>query len=444
MAQTTNMISSTALATPPEILLHIVDHCNQCSWRALALVSRRWSQASTRRLYRTVCSSTYLESTFLDRSLDHATVIYNLRLFHRTIGNSSELCSLVVNAYLAWDEATDAPKAHAGTRPGSQMPLDSVDPLHDVANMLGRSDSIRFLHLTLPRADSPIPFQIPVVTSLWTGRTLHDMVDGPDYGRLMQLFRLPTLRHVQIGSPCRWNCSVPSELQQRGMSEVHTLALTHRGPPGESLGQLLSWMKDLRSLHIKVVIDFAYHHPYGAEAVEMTEAGLLSALDPQKEKLQEVFLQVENYGQSPYHYDARKGFRDFSALKRLNIPVEVLLHSEDECSHRDSIPPIHEDLPSSLQELVLQLEPGFSWSTPDEDDGGTLVPSLESLELLDWLSDIPQHKARRLPGLRKLTLLGDPLGHRPSHQSTGYPLECEPYTAVRRRFGMSNVELCFI
>lgn len=88
-------------------------------------------------------------------------------------------------------------------------------------------------------------------------------------------------------------------------------------------------MKDPRSLHVEVFIDYAQFNHYGAEAGEITVASLLSALNPQSEKLQEIFLRVNYYGKTLDCYVAGKAFREFSALKRLDIPIEVLMQFDD-------------------------------------------------------------------------------------------------------------------
>jgi len=113
------MAQTVKLVIPPEILLQIVERCDQECWKVLALVSRRWSQAATRQLYHTIRSLPYPRWTLPGATpiwgpFHKGTVINNLQLLHRTVCASPELRSLVVNAYLCWDEPIDA---HAGSRP---------------------------------------------------------------------------------------------------------------------------------------------------------------------------------------------------------------------------------------------------------------------------------------------------------------------------------------
>lgn len=147
---------------------------------------------------------------------------------------------------------------------------------------------------------------------------------------------------MHIDCAYRWDFGVPSESQQCGFSEVRSLTLTHGGAPGEDLGHVLSWMKDPLALHIEVGIDYARFYPFAREAGEITMAGLLSALEPLKEKLQEIFLRVDYYGEKTDYHLRGTAFREFSALKRLNVPLEALVRLNGARSLLDPIvsPPL--------------------------------------------------------------------------------------------------------
>lgn len=320
----------------------------------------------------------------------------------------------------AWDELpkgiTDANSQHD-------------EMVKHVATMLSESASLHNLHLSIPRLDSAIPFAVPRLSSLTIPVTgcLHK---NPDFSQLLKLFQIQTVKSVEIVSMLRLNCPVPLDCHQPGTSNVTRLAFTDCGPLSEEVADLLRWPTDLQVLHFSVAIaDGLNRYAYDSGNGSLTMSKILGTVTAVQRSLQDLYIGISHSDVfSDLEPLQEEAFQSFSKLRRLNIPLAMLMQFSDEYSltHEDKNPPIHTCLPFSLEELVLHVEVDFPWFQVLDDEEETCAPSSEARELFEWLSGLARHKANYFPHLFEVQIVRNAQDWlTPETHPYDFPLNCQ-------------------
>ena len=95
----------------------------------------------------------------------------------------------------------------------------------------------------------------------------------------------------------------------------------------------------------------------------MSPERLRQGLLPQRASLEEIFIgRIWQCGGR--ELTTLGHLHEFSALKRLGVAVEYLVPWLGEEDDPDAAPDIYEVLPSTLEELQLEVPPSFQWSPP--------------------------------------------------------------------------------
>lgn len=273
--------------------------------------------------------------------------------------------------------------------------------VRNTAKLLSAATVLEVLHLSLPRLGSAIPFLMPIVTSLTIPTAYSLDHNDAKFEKLLRLFQLPFLKDVELDSMLL-NCIIPKTCHQTGISNVKNMVFNSCGPLNKETSYLLRWPRDLQTLRFSVAdkhLDFRYECGY------FSHLGLMDALQPLKGTLQDLHIDLIQYDtvtDDPLQTDA---FKPFTKLKRLHLPLTVLMEFSEEYESPppfENIPPIHTRLPPSLEELSVDLVVGFQWLEED----GNHIPRNEVKELFAWLQGLAEHKTSCFPLLRQVSICG--------------------------------------
>lgn len=399
---------------PPEIWSHVMHYCSARVLKCLAIVSHSCHNESQKHLYHTVVFNEVPET----RPSVPATQIRDLARFLANItGRSDQLCA-VKNARFSWRN---------GLQFGWDAPAPEVDShrllsqlIQNTARKLASFETLKTLHISLPRLDSAVPFNVPWISSLTVPIT-GSMHEDPDFATLLKLFQIPSVHEMELDSIVRLNCKVPQNCRQPGTSNVRRLRFTYCGPVHGEISHLLSWPKDLQVLQFFIAIPRGCHrYAYDSGSISMT--GILNALWPIKNTIKDLRIDIDDYsGAMPDEPLQETAFELFGRLRRLHIPLEMLMQfSDDEYfpPPYDVAPPIHTHLPSTLEELILDVEQDLPWF--DWDNQG--LPSKEAKELFTWLSGLAYYKSRLFTDLRLVEICRNASWIKPTSHPSDFPL----------------------
>lgn len=141
----------------------------------------------------------------------------------------------------------------------------------------------------------------------------------------------------------------------------------------------------------------------------MSSERLREGLLPQRTSLEEIFIgRIWQYGGRDL---TTLGYlHEFSALKRLGVAVQYLVPWLEEEDDSDAALDIYEVLPSTLEELQLEVPPGFQWSPPIYRKKywypSKKRPYLteDGDDLSQRLLEIAHHKEERYPNLKTVVI----------------------------------------
>ncbi|KKY17242.1 putative f-box domain cyclin-like protein [Diplodia seriata] len=426
---------------PLELWANIMQYCSLETLRVLTLVSHGCREEARRYLY---CSLYFDHDNRKDvrRTLswldddDDATPpgtrIHNLSAFRHTLSVWPGWRSTVQDVRLHWTTNGTAYCWKEPERDETAAEIQLNELVGETATLLAESSALQNLHLSIPRLDSPVPFAVHRLTSLAIPITdcLHN---APDFSTLLKLFQIPSLRHVELLQMLRLNCTIPDHCRQPGSSNVTSLKFTQCGPVSPEIAHLLSWPKNLQTLHIEMdIADGLHGYPYDSGIINYTE--LPEALWPVQHCLQDLNVDIlEDGGEwlgGPLQENA---FQSFAKLRRLSIPAEMLIqlfecdYDGDSPDGYDPAPPLSTRLPASIQELHLTLSCHCSWGNRT-----TLQPSSETKLLVAYLSGLV-----RFPELREVRISIQFLA------DSTLPLELEPTRHLVNVLESSGIALSF-
>lgn len=333
-----------------------------------------------------------------------------MSLFHHSLSAWSGWRSSVQHVRMCWTNNGTPYSWKEPERSETESEILLNELIQDTANLLSESLVLKSLHLSIPRLDSLIPFGLKRLDSLTIPITdcLHS---DPLFGRLLKLFQIPALKYVELDSMLRLNCIIPDDCRHPGTSSVTHLSFTHCGPINKEIAHVLSWPKNLQNLDFSIDVGDGLNN-YAYDAGEIDHCSVPDALWPVETSLQSLSIDIKDYaglwvGQSLQE----KAFQSFTQLRRLSIPLGMLMETSDDydyISHQtyEAAPPLHTRLPSSLQELVLQLNLGFWWG-----DWKTKEPSIGTKEILAYVSGLAEHKHLYVPNLNEVRI-SDGFHHR--------------------------------
>lgn len=422
-----------------------MQYCSTGSLKALACVSRACGEEARKTLYKAV-SFREDHPSWHTRSATH---IRDLGLFHQSLcTNWTGWQFAVQSAHLRWSNGVQYSWREIDLSENeSYRRLDEL--VKDTACLLSTSTKLRTLHLTVPRLDSTIPFLVPRITSLRIPITgcIHD---DPDFFKLLAFFQIPSLRYVILDSMLRPNCVVPEKCRKPRTSNVTELEFVKCGPISKEISDLLSWPRDLQKLCFSVAMADGLNR-YAYDSGSFSMAGILDALSPLEDSLQDLSIIITDYaGSMPDEPLQDKAFQSFKKLKRLHIPLELLFEFLDDDYPS---PPYNvalslgTRLPYCLQELVFDVDPDLPWITDHDVEIEALVPSNQAKELFEWLLTLAEYKSRCFPNLKKVHIVRNrsvPSCLQEDLSHLYFPLQCRQTEDFLRLMQFNDIEMVFI
>lgn len=415
---------------PGDVWAHIVQYCSTSTLKALALVCHPSSEEARRCLVRDISYGEGHRHRY--KVLDRGTNVRDLTLLRQSLESWTGWRSSVHHVRM---ELSHKGPEYNYVRCNWEERFWSEDDdrltndlIRDNANLLSKSIALESFHLEIPHLGSSLPFAVPRITSLRVPVVEGFHEDIPtDFGPLFKLFQITSLVEIELHNMRRLDTRVPEEYRQPGFSNVTHLGITHCGPIQAPISDLLSWPKNLRTLRLAMGFPEKSVH-FSPYAGYLTPEGILNPILPLRKSL--VDLQIAILDEPPEPIEGT-AFETFEALRRLNIPLDLLMeYSVDPgAPPPDHIAlPIHLRLPPRLERLSFNLRDDFPWC--DTKDGfWTDTPGPLSKQLFVWLSGLAEHKAEMFPNLHLLTLC-----------DAGPPLDCEhtrKFTLLMQRNGIS-------
>lgn len=406
-------VSRMPFTLPSEIWAQIAEHCSPKTLKALSIVCHSCCDEARRRLYRNVhfCEGIYHEGRRSRRPpaiAPERTHIVDLALFYQSLITWTGWRDAVQEVRLEWGNGIN----HAGNilreGPETEAQHRFNNLVENTAKLLSQSSSLRIFHLSLPLLDSTVPFHVGRIDSLKVpldrGRN-----EDKDLGfaTLLKLFQIPSLHRVELANMARLDCVVPESSRHPGTSDVKELRFLDPGPISEELVDLLRWPKDLQSLEFdRTAPGLAQRGVAPRTTIFPSVQHMINTLSSVKHSLQNLYVKDATlYGLGPYQGGA---FQAFSKLRRIRMPRDVFIALSDDPVHPgyddyDVAPPIHTQLPKSLQELHIDVESLFYWRYEERvADGMQDEPYPHARELLASLSGLADAKADCFPELHRL------------------------------------------
>ncbi len=261
LGELSRMESKSLSELPNDLLCPILDLLAQDSLCSVALVSHRFSELVKPALYRTLCFvvvTDYDRVQILSRVNVGTTMIRDLDALLRTLRDASYLRSYVKDTMMLWRDrlAPYAPYApysddlyYVPRLRRSLQRVSSFDKMiQDLCVLIGESEGIRSLHLSIPALPCQVPYQVPQLTSLTMRQRPHHPVDPIDFISMMRIFTIQSLRELEIQSADKWTYNFCASLGTEPISNIRRLTLSDAGPAGPDLNVLLGWPRALRSL----------------------------------------------------------------------------------------------------------------------------------------------------------------------------------------------------
>lgn len=399
-----------ALTSLPEELYHIVtSYASEDSLLTLALTSKTFNRHVTPMIY---CCPYFhhhdqqgsnlirVNRSFnCDACFGRVSEIVQLPLFLRTIAESPYLRSYIQAADFQWQSY-------------ERNDIDTV--ISQILSFLPHD--LKALHLSITREAYPFPSTLPI-TSLqlhYPGGIGVGRWDGEfdlPFEDVYSVFQISTLKHLTYIDARHFD-HFPPGLQpgaRAKTSNVTSLAFLDGAAIGEDFFDMMTWPVALKTIHMRFFPDEAHL----GDRHDVSPARLREALLPQRDSLEEIFLEGVYYALG--HDNSILGsLHEFSALKRLGAAVDYLCPREwNKAEESDKIAPdIYEVLPSTLEELQLEAHPGFSWRSrpvqmkPRRIKGSRTHPHLSATgdDLRERLLKIAYHKEGRYPNLKTVAV----------------------------------------
>ncbi|KAL1632825.1 hypothetical protein SLS56_003315 [Neofusicoccum ribis] len=297
-------------------------------------------------------------------------------------------------------------------RPTNESDIRLDELVIETANLLSESHTLKTLHLSPPLLGSAVPFAVKRLDSL-TMPITNSLHHDPDFAKLLKLFQIPSLRKVELDQMLRLNCVVPDDCRQPGTSNVAHLEFSLCGPVSEEIAHLLSWPKDLQTLVFKEGMAEGLNR-FVYDSGDTNALKLQEALRPVEKTLEDLNLDLVNtysdgLTDGPLPNDA---FQSFTKLRRLRIPINMLIEFEDDEDTYDDnelIPhgstwSIHSQFPHCIEELEFVISEEWWWG-----DWETNVPSKETKELFAYVSGLADGNEIHYPNLIRV-LISNELG----------------------------------
>jgi len=284
-----------------------------------------------------------------EKRLGRVSAIYQLPLFLRTIMESPILRSHIQVADFQWH---------------SDIHSDTHADVSQILDLLPRD--LKFLHLSMYQYEYLLPSTIPITSlqlhypgglgvGIWDGE-----FDLP-FERVYSVFQIPTLRHLTYIDPRHWD-HFPRAITlgaRAKTSNITSLSFVGGAPIGEDFSEMMTWPASLKTFHMSINPDDTHIGDRNPMSPERLRQGLL----PQRASLEEIFIgRIWQCGGR--ELTTLGHLHEFSALKRLGVAVEYLVPWLGEEDDPDAAPDIYEVLPSTLEELQLEVPPSFQWSPP--------------------------------------------------------------------------------
>jgi hypothetical protein len=380
---------------PHELLPCIGEYLPRNSLTKVVLTCRAFHRWINPLMYRFVFYWEVKEAWwyFLDRVMDNISMlyqgppakkvgiyqpaqIYDLSLFLQTMEASPELRSQV---------------AAAGFDCGTAVFEKTVLRL---INLL--APSAQFLHVWPARSSTTLgpPWTLPL-TSLALHYDQIGLETPVDRNTMHALFCKRGLRCLHIGNMQSFSGFARLDSKQRrGSSEIIQLRLGSSCHLGPDLVEMLAWPKALKSFNQTI--------QNGEEPTQMfSQKDYIDALYPQRSSLE--VLQIRG-DEEEWAYDRGeiRDLHEFTSLRRLGLPLYFLMNRTLEVAEEITRRSIYEILPSSLQELEVQLHCNFKWSQWSVTQDGVAISTLskDAKQLVECLHELAQHKKNRFPLLR--------------------------------------------
>lgn len=428
---------------PPEVWAQIAENCSPKTLKALSLVcSSSFNEARTR-LYHNVqfCEGRHQSSPW---ETAERTQIRDLTLFCQTLRTRSGWRNAVQEVRLEWSNGVKDAFCDLPESPETEAQLQLNDLVRDTAKLLSQSYNLRFLLLSLPHIGSTVPFHVNRIDSLKIPITgcKHETTD-PGFATLLKLFQIPLLHRIELDSMLRLCCIVPQSCRQPGTSDVKEIKFIESGPISEELINLLRWPKDLQSLEFDVAYSVS-GRAWAEPNARITSGKMIKTLSPFKHSIQNLHIWFREMKPGPYQGGA---FQAFSKLRRLYVPRDLLMQWSDDYVSRPNhniAPPIHTQLPESLQQLHIEVGSEFWWRIWEEDEPPD-EPPLYARELVALLSGLAEAKTKCFPELHKLHIWHEDYDNRyfAQAQPCYFPPVCDQIREFVALLEKSNINVFF-
>lgn len=340
------------------------------------------------------------------------TTIRDLAHFRDILTSSASWRTIVQNVCLGWNNTTLYRKYVS--KHGLGQIDDRIELVREAAMLLSQSVALKNLHLSI-HLGSDVPFAVPRLNSLSILLDDESYMKPAEFPALFDLFQIPTLDRMEINSMHTHNSGtgplIPETCHRPRISNITQLRLTQCQIIDGQFSHLLAWPKDLQVLFISAQHTDVAVTRFCVSSGTVNMAGVLEALRPLEDSLQDLYLEfdwVSHWWGPPLQNQA---FQAFHKLRRLRLPLEMLLRlscasvDEDEAPFGyNSAPPVHTRFPGSLEELTIEAPLDFSYS---QIEGDYRAPSQGTIELFEYLSGLAEYRYKCFPNLSDLSVLSD-------------------------------------
>ncbi|THZ42571.1 hypothetical protein D6C90_05261 [Aureobasidium pullulans] len=339
---------------------------------SMSKVSSTFRDIARRRLYHTLVigdEDGSLGITGDDPTLDDATWVKSPQRFLESHSGHQDWKSCVRRVYVQCGILRGRPVLVLGPEVEVETEYSNAISAYEAEDTLIRkigslfTDSnsmsgLKFCHTIMTGAGAPFWQPNPPacgVTSLTM--SILDESEYESWETLVEIFRMPTLRFLEIMGWDDTARPIEDDFHDPGMSNVTHLMLTQCGALNTEMIPLLQWPKDLQRLRIKSGLP-----TYDDEDSDLGDWGDVSiqeavdTIQPLKDTLLELDFDPgdsRNWTE-PMEPLQSRAFSNFTKLQRLNAPLEIFADSMASMrSHPTHV--FHTNFPSSLEKLTLDI-----------------------------------------------------------------------------------------